>query len=86
MDAAWTENIVLCEAYDISREETVALEAAVDTLMKRIDETIAITMPPAPDTITSSTVMEEMTMQLSHIQNDIQDILDAIRNPPSKRK
>jgi hypothetical protein len=30
--------------------------------------------------------MEEMTMQLSLIQNDIQDVLAAICNPPGKRK
>jgi hypothetical protein len=30
--------------------------------------------------------MEEMTMQLSHVQHDIQDVLDAIRDPPGKRK
>jgi hypothetical protein len=30
-------------------------------------------------------MMEEMTTQLSHIQNDIQDILGAVHNPPGKR-
>jgi hypothetical protein len=30
--------------------------------------------------------MEEMMMQLSHIQHDIQDVLEAIHSPPSKRK
>jgi hypothetical protein len=30
--------------------------------------------------------MEEMTMQLSVIQHDIQDILEVVRNPPGKRK
>jgi hypothetical protein len=30
--------------------------------------------------------MIEMTMQLSHVQHDIQDVLDAVRNPPGKRK
>jgi hypothetical protein len=34
----------------------------------------------------SSTTMEEMTMQLLVVQNDIQDVLAAVRNPPSKRK
>jgi hypothetical protein len=30
--------------------------------------------------------MEEMTMQLSLVQNDIQEVLGAICNPPGKRK
>jgi hypothetical protein len=86
MDAAWTENTALCKAYCTSREETVGLKAAMDTLMKRIDETIAATMPPLPDTATSFTMMEEMTMQLSVIQHNIQDVLEAVHNPPGKRK
>jgi regulator of replication initiation timing len=84
MDAAWTENTALREAYHESREETAALKVAVDTLMKKLNENIAITTPPSPNTATSSTAMEEMMMQLSHIQHDIQDILDAVRNPPGK--
>jgi hypothetical protein len=86
IDVAWTENTALHEAYHASREETVVLKAAVDSLMKKLNENIAISTPPSPETITTSTTMEEMTMQLSHVQNDIQDILDAVRNPPSKRK
>jgi chromosome segregation ATPase len=86
MDAAWTENTALRKAYRASREEIAALKVAIDTLMKRLDENIATTAPPLPDTTTSSTAMEEMTMQLSHVQHDIQDVLDAVRNPPGKRK
>jgi hypothetical protein len=86
MDAAWTENTALREAYRASREETAALKAAVDTLTKKLDENIAISAPPSPATTTTSTTMEEMTMQLSHVKNDIQDVLDAVRNPPGKRK
>jgi hypothetical protein len=86
MDAAWTENTALCEAYCASREETAALKAAVDALMKKLEENTVISTPPSPDTMASSTTMEEMTMQLSHVQHDIQDILDAVRNPPGKRK
>jgi hypothetical protein len=55
-------------------------------LTKTLDENIAITVPPSPQMVTSSTTIEEMMMQLSHVQHDIQDILDAIRNPPGKRK
>jgi uncharacterized protein (DUF4415 family) len=86
MDAAWTENTALREAYCASREETAALKAAIDALTKRINETITTTVPPSPDTMTSSTVIEEMTRQLSYVQNDMQDVLEAIRNPPGKRK
>jgi hypothetical protein len=75
MDAAWTENTALHEAYHASREETAALRAAVDTLMKKIDETTTTSAPPSPATVTSPTAMEEMTMQLSVIQHDIQDWL-----------
>jgi predicted nucleic acid-binding Zn-ribbon protein len=71
MDAAWTENTALREAYRTSREETAALKATVDTLMKKLNQNIATTVPPSPETATSSTVMEEMTMQHSHVQHDI---------------
>jgi DNA-directed RNA polymerase subunit F len=86
MDVTWTENTALREAYRVSREETAALKAAMDTLMKKVDENIATMMPPSPETVTSSTAMEEMMMQLSQVQHDIQDILDAVRNTPGKRK
>jgi regulator of replication initiation timing len=86
MYMTWTENTALREAYCASREETAALKVAVDTLMKKLDEIITITAPPSPETATSSTTMEEMTMQLSDVQHDIQDVLDAVRNPPGKRK
>jgi hypothetical protein len=86
MDTAWTENTALCEAYCASREETAALKAAMDALTKTLDENIATTTPPSPDTMTSSTTMEEMMMPLTHVQHDIQDVLDAVRNPPGRRK
>jgi hypothetical protein len=65
MDVTWTENTALREAYRASREETAALKVAVDALTKTLDKNIAITAPPPPETATSSTTMEEMTMQLS---------------------
>jgi hypothetical protein len=86
MDATWTENTALREAYRASREETAMLKAAVETLTKKLDESTAMSAPPSPGTATTSTTMQEMTMQLSHVQNDIQDVLDAVRNPPGKRK
>jgi prephenate dehydratase len=86
MDAASTETTALREAYHASREETAARKAAVDTLTKRINETMTTTMPPSPATVTSSTTMEEMMMQLLVVQYDIKDILEAVCNPPGKRK
>jgi hypothetical protein len=86
MDVAWSKNTVLHNAYCASREEMGALKAAVDTLMKILDENITMTIPPLPETMTSSNMMEEIMMQLSHIQHDIQDVLDAVCNPPGKRK
>jgi hypothetical protein len=86
MDEAWTENTALGEAYRASREETAALKAAVATLTKKLDENIATTVPPSPDTATSSASMEEMMMELSLVQHDIQDVLAAVCNPPGKRK
>jgi hypothetical protein len=81
-----TDNKVLRTIYSTSREETAALKAAVDNLTRNFDDHIAISAPPSPDTTASSTSMEEMTMQLCVIQNEIQDVLEAVRNPPSKRK
>jgi hypothetical protein len=86
MDTVANENTVLRAAYDSSKEETAALKAAVDTLTQKFDEQITIPSPPSPDLTASSTMMEEMTMQLSIVQHDIQDILEAVRNPPGKRK
>jgi hypothetical protein len=86
IDIACTENTVLCKAYHTSREETAALKAAVDTLMKKLNNSITISAPPLLGTMTSYTVIEEIMMQLSYIQTDIQDILDAICNPPCNRK
>jgi hypothetical protein len=80
------EAVALCKAYRQSTAETAALKATVDTLMRQLDERIVIPASPLLDPVTSPSAMEEMTMQLSHIQHDIQDILAAVRNPPSKRK
>jgi hypothetical protein len=46
MDATWTENTALREAYRASREETAMLKAAVDTLTKKLDESTAMSAPP----------------------------------------
>jgi hypothetical protein len=85
-DMAWTENTALREAYHTFREETAALKAAVDSLTQKIDEQCTILAPPSLDLSASPSTMEEMTMQLSIIQHDIQDVLEAVCNPPSKRK
>ncbi|KAI5807791.1 hypothetical protein BZA77DRAFT_362944 [Pyronema omphalodes] len=81
------ENATLRTAYDSTQAETAALKAAVDALTKKIDEQQqVISAPPSPNLTASSSAMEEMTMQLSVVQHDIQDVLDAVRNPPGKRK
>jgi hypothetical protein len=54
--------------------------------MKQLDEHIVFLALPLPDPATSPSAMEEMTMQLADIQHDIQDVLEAIGNPPGKRK
>jgi hypothetical protein len=46
IDEASTENTMLQEAYRASREETALLKAAVDTLMKKLNETMTISTPP----------------------------------------
>jgi hypothetical protein len=86
MDTVLNDNTELREAYDASWAETAALKAAVDTLTQKFDEQIATPAPPSPDLTASSTTMEEMTMQLSVVQQDIQDVLEAVRNHPGKRK
>jgi regulator of replication initiation timing len=86
VDKMALEEVALRKAYRQSTAETAALKATVDTLTKQLDEHIVFPDLPLPDPATSPSAMEEMTMQLSHIQHDIQDVLEAIRNPPGKRK
>jgi hypothetical protein len=86
MEIAWMENTVLREAYRASREESALLKAATDTLTKKLHENITISTPPSPETMTTSSRMEQMMMQLSYVKTDIQDVLDTVRNPPGKRK
>jgi hypothetical protein len=85
MDITWRENTILCEAYHTSREETAMLKAAVDSLMKILDESTTISTPPSPETATTSTMMKEMIIQLSCGRSNIQDVRDAVCNHPSKR-
>jgi hypothetical protein len=86
MEALLNQITALRAAYDASREETAALQAAVDALTQKPDQHITIPAPPSPDLTASSTTMEEMTIQLTVIQHDIQDVLDAVCDPPGKRK
>jgi regulator of replication initiation timing len=86
VDKMALEEVALRKAYRQSTAETAALKATVDTLTKQLDERMVIPAPPLPDPATSPSAMEEITMQLSHVQHDIQDVLAAVRNPPSKRK
>jgi hypothetical protein len=80
------EEVALCKAYRQSTAETAALKATVDTLTKQLNKHIVFPALLLPDQATSPSAMEEMTTQLSNIQHNIQDILAAVRNPPSKRK
>jgi hypothetical protein len=82
---AW-EEVALRKAYSQSIAEMAALKATVDTLTKQLDEHIVFPALPLLDPMASSTMMEEMTMQLSVVQNDIQDDLENVCNPPGKRK
>jgi hypothetical protein len=86
VDTVVQENTALHEAHEDSRKEKAVLQAAVDNLTCKLDEHTAISAPPSPEIMASSTTMEEMTMQLSVVQHDIQDVLAAVRNPPGKRK
>jgi hypothetical protein len=86
VDTVVQENTALCEVQEDSRKEKTALQAAVDNLTHRLDEQPAISAPPSLEIMASSTTMEKTTIQLSITHHDIQDILAAVRNPPSKRK
>jgi hypothetical protein len=86
VDRMGLEEVALRKAYRQSTAEIAALKATVDTLTKQLDECIIILVPPPPDPVTSPSAMEEMTVQLSHVQHDIQDVLAAIHKPPGKRK
>jgi hypothetical protein len=86
LDEMTLENMALRRAYHKSTTETAALKTAIDKLTKRLNNNIVSPALPPPRPMASSTTMEEMTMQLSVVQNDIQDVLAAVRNPPSKRK
>jgi regulator of replication initiation timing len=86
VDKMALEEVALRKAYRQSTTETAALKATVDTLMKQLDEYIVFPGLPLPDPVTSPSAMEEMTMQLAHVQHNIQDVLEAVHNPPGKTK
>jgi hypothetical protein len=86
VDKMALEEVALCKAYCQCTAETAALKATVDTLTKQLNKRIVFPALPLPDPMASSTTMEEMMIQLSVVQNDIQDVLAAVRNPPGKRK
>jgi hypothetical protein len=71
VDKMALEEVALCKAYCQSTAETAALKATIDTLTKQLDERIILPALPLPDPVTSPSAMEEMTMQLSHVQHDI---------------
>ncbi|KAI5813968.1 hypothetical protein BZA77DRAFT_295443 [Pyronema omphalodes] len=72
------ENAKLRAAYDSTQAGIAALKAAVAALTKKIDEQQqVISVPPSTNLTASSSAMEGMTMQLSVVQHDIQDVVDA---------
>jgi hypothetical protein len=80
-------NTELLQAQCMSREETTLLRAAIETLMWQLDENAATPTPPSPAIMaSSSSTMEEMSLQWCGVQKDIQDVLDVVRNPVGKRK
>jgi hypothetical protein len=86
VDKMALEEVAVCKAYCQSMAKIAALKATVDTLTKQLDEHIILPALPLLDPVTSPSAMQEMMMQLSYVQHDIQDILEAICNPPGKRK
>jgi hypothetical protein len=80
-------NDKIMTAYHELRDENTALKAAVQDLTRQIMNQSAMPTPPLPttDAITSST-MVEMSLQISDIQCNIQDVRDAVRNPAGNRK
>jgi hypothetical protein len=65
------EEVALHKAYHQSTAKTAALKATVDTLTKQLDEHIITLATPLLDPATSPSAMEEMTVQLSHVQHNI---------------
>jgi hypothetical protein len=62
VDIVVQENTVLCEVHEASRKEIAALQATVDILIYKLDEHTAISAPPLPEIMASSTTIEEMTI------------------------
>ncbi|KAI5809405.1 hypothetical protein BZA77DRAFT_361608 [Pyronema omphalodes] len=86
LDHRMGENTALQAAYASTQAQVADLTAAVDALTKETKDQHVNSVPPSPTTTPSSAAMEEVTMQLSVVQNDIQDVLDAVRNLPGKTK
>jgi hypothetical protein len=71
VDKMALEEVALCKAYHQSAAETAVLKATVHTLTKQLNEHIIFPALPLPDPVTSPSAMEEMMLQLSHVQHDI---------------
>jgi hypothetical protein len=79
-------NNELLEAYRASRKENTLLKAAVEELLRKVMEQTSLPTPPSPDIANNTSTGEEMSLQLFDVQRDIQDVLEAVRNPAGKRK
>jgi hypothetical protein len=74
-------------AYYALHNENTVLKTAIEDLTQQIMNQTVMPSPPSPTTdITTSSTMEEMTLQILDVQRDIQDMLDAVGNPTGKRK
>jgi hypothetical protein len=79
-------NNELLEAYHASCEENALLKAAIEELTRKIMEQTSAPTSPSPDIANNPSTGEEMSLQLFDLQRDIQDVLEAVRNPAGKRK
>jgi hypothetical protein len=86
LDVTKRVNNELLEAYRASREENTLLKATIEELMRKIMEQTLTPTPLSPDIAHNHSAGEEMSLQLFDIQRDIQDVLEAVRNPTGKRK
>jgi hypothetical protein len=79
-------SVLVDHAEHLADELIATLE--VTNLMQLITGLNTIPPPPLSPTTkaTTSSAMEEMSLQILDVQRDIQDMLDVLRNPTGKRK
>jgi hypothetical protein len=86
-DATKHINNDLLTTYHVSREENGQLRTEIHQLMHAIMDLTILPPPPLLTTVTdTSSTVEEMSLQLCGVQQDLQDVLDAVRHTMGKRK